>query len=162
MVKGMADSGYTPFKKFTIFLDVLLTLVSFLLAYVLRNNIIFDQHGELFGLRQYLWVLWVIVPVWPIVLKYFGLYDGALVKKTAVVTFSILKSVLVASLVLSSAIYAVKYSLFSRLFFAFFISINFFLLLTEKMMLKWLYNMPYKTFSDRNVLLVSAPEGVFK
>jgi exopolysaccharide biosynthesis polyprenyl glycosylphosphotransferase len=162
MVRGMADSGYTPFKKFTIFLDVLLTLVSFLLAYVLRNSIIFDRHGELFGLRQYLWVLWVIIPVWPIVLKYFGLYDGALVAKTATITFSILKSVLIASLVLASAIYAVKDSLFSRLFFAFFICIDFFLLLVEKMILKWVYHMPRNAFNDRNVLLVSAPEGVFK
>ena len=32
MVRGMVEKGYPPFKKFTIVLDVLLTLVAFLLA----------------------------------------------------------------------------------------------------------------------------------
>jgi len=158
----MADNSYTPFKKFTIVLDVILTVISFFLAYVLRNSIIFDQHGELFGLQQYLWVLWVIVPVWPIVLKYFGLYDGALVTKTATVTFSVLKAVLIASLILASAIYAVKDSLFSRLFFAFFISIDFILLTAEKMILQWVYQRPRSKYNDRKILLVSDQEGVTK
>ena len=158
----MAENRYTPFKKFMIVLDVLLTLVSFLLAYALRGSISFDRHGQLFGLQQYLWVLWIIVPVWPIVLKYFGLYDGALVAKMPVVTMSILKSVLVTSLILASAIYFVKDSPFSRLFFGFFISIDFILLLIEKIILKWLYHRPHSKYNDKKVLLVSAPEGVFK
>ena len=42
----MVEKGYTPLKKITIAMDVLLTLLSFLLAYELRDNIIFDRHGH--------------------------------------------------------------------------------------------------------------------
>ena len=158
----MVEKGYTPLKKITIAMDILLTLLSFLLAYELRDNIIFDRHGHLFSIQQYLWVLWIIIPVWPIVLRYFGLYDGALTGSTRNMVLSILKAVLTASLVLASAIYVMKDSLFSRLFFGFFISINFVLLLIEKMILKWVYQRPHSKYNDRKVMLVSAPEGVFK
>lgn len=158
----MVHNEYTPFKKFTISLDVILTIGSFILAYIFRSSFIFDHWGELLNLRQYLWVFWIIIPMWPVVLKQFGLYDGAMHTRLGTLTFSLLKAVLVASLILASAIYVVKDSLFSRLFFALFISSNFFLLLIEKLIIRHVYHRPRNKFNDIKVIVVAAPEGVFK
>jgi len=158
----MIGNGYTPLKKAAIILDILLTVISFLTAYWIRSSFIFDHWGELFDLHLYMWVFWIIIPVWPIVLKQMGLYNGAMKARVSSLLFSVLKAVVVASLVLASAIYAVKDDLFSRLFFGFFIGLNFILISVEKLCLQAVYRHPKFGFSDVRVLVVSDPEGTSK
>lgn len=153
------DMGHTLLKKISIVLDIFLTAVSFFIAYILRGSFLFEPWGDLFGLDRYLWVFWIIIPVWPIVLKQMGLYNGAMQARFSVLLFSILKAVVIASLILASAIYAAKDDLFSRLFFFMFLSLNFLLLTLGRILLRTLYRNPKSRYNDRRVVLVSSPSG---
>ncbi len=158
----MVNPGYTPMKKIMIILDIALTIGAFILAYYIRNSFLFDEWEDLFDMHQYLWVFWIIVPIWPIVIKQMGLYNGVMHAKFPVLVFSVLKSVLVGSLIIASAIFVVRDALFSRLFFAMFVVVDFFLLLIEKLLLRYLYVNSRKKYNDIRVVLVSSPEGVRK
>ena len=110
----MDSTKFTPQKKLMIFLDILLTVVSFILAYYIRASFIFHRYPSLYELEKYLWVLWVIVPSWPIIFKRMGLYNGVLKLELSELVFALGKAVIIGSLIIASAIFASDDDLFSR------------------------------------------------
>lgn len=158
----MDSTKFTPQKKLMIFLDILLTVVSFILAYYIRASFIFHRYPSLYELEKYLWVLWVIVPSWPIIFKRMGLYNGVLKLELSELVFALGKAVIIGSLIIASAIFASDDDLFSRLLFGIFIILNFLLLLLERIILRQIWAKALTNVKDRQVVLVSNPEGVFK
>lgn len=158
----MVDAELTLRKKLAVLLDITLTIASFIIAYFIRSSIIFNRLANLYGLKQYLWILWIIIPTWPIIFKQVGLYNGVLKAKPSEMIYSLMKAVIVGALIIASAIYVVNDDLFSRTLFIIFIIINFFLLLGEKFLLRYIWSRDTRGMRDRQVVIVSNPEGVFK
>lgn len=149
-------------KRWIMLLDVILTIISFILAYYTRTFDIFHKHGKLYDFEQYTWLLWVIIPTWPIILKQFGLYNGVIHGGIKKLIGALIKTVIVGSLILASAIFITKHALFSRLFVGFFIVYNFTFLLVEKLTLRHLYMKKRDKVRGSRLALVSTDEGVVK
>jgi len=156
------EFGFTPRKKLAIILDILVTIISFIIAYYIRNSFIFHRFPTLYELEQYLWILWVVVPSWPIIFKRMGLYNGVLKAELSELVYALMRAVVVGALIITTAIFAADDNLFSRLLFGIFIIVNFVLLLAEKIILRNIWARAQKNVKDRQVVLVSNPEGVFK
>jgi len=158
----LENTGFTPQKKLLILLDLLITVASFIIAYFIRNSFIFHRLPTLYELERYLWILWVIVPSWPIIFKRMRLYNGLLKAGLYDLVFALAKAVIIGALIITTAIFAADDNLFSRLLFGIFIIVNFLLLLAERILLRRVWARALNNVKDRQVVLVSNPEGVFK
>jgi exopolysaccharide biosynthesis polyprenyl glycosylphosphotransferase len=91
-----------------------------------------------------------------------GLYNGVLKAELSELVYALMRAVVVGALIITTAIFAADDNLFSRLLFGIFIIVNFVLLLAEKIILRNIWARAQKNVKDRQVVLVSNPEGVFK
>ena len=91
-------------------------------------------------LDTYLRLLWVIVPIWLITLRWFGLYDPATYSSESKVLVQLARSHAVAALLLLSTMWATKAEAVSRLLTQTFLLIGFAALAGEKLTLKSLVN----------------------
>lgn len=158
----MIEKELTIRKKLIILLDIVLTILAFITAYYVRKDTIFHNYEALYSLRTYLWVFWVIIPVWPILIKSVGLYNGALLQKKGIVVYALIKAVLLGSVIIFAVMYITSSSIFSRLFLALFFIFAFIFLLIEKLSIRYLYYHLQNGKYDKRVLLVAEPEGVIK
>lgn len=62
-------------KEIMAIIDIIFTILSFFIAYWIRDYFFVELYGRLQGINHYIWVLWVIVPTWPILLSVFKVYD---------------------------------------------------------------------------------------
>lgn len=143
-------------------IDILVTVTSFILAYVTRNSPYFDKYGSLYEFSQYLWIFWIIVPTWPLILRRFGLYEDLVGTHISTIIGSLIKSVTVGSLILATALYMTKNDLFSRLLFVWFMIYDFGFLLTEKLIIRHIIKRSGERGDSRRIVLVSTQEGVIK
>jgi len=132
-------------KKFMIFADLLIMVVSFILAYLLRSNVYSFYRLDLFPskvvmgtihpLDKYLWLLLIILPVWYGLLSFQGMYESFRTKRLAVTVWIIVKTGFLATLITGTLIFVLKLTYVSRIFMFFFSGIAVCLLSLEKAML---------------------------
>lgn len=126
-------------RTLLIFIDIIATIASFYLAYGLRNVLFENIFGALQGIHLYVWMLAVIIPVWPIGLSFFKVYDLRLNRnfnRTAKVIFRLFPAVFVNILFLTAIFYFSTRMEISRLFLIIFSAINLGLLWTDKLLVQ--------------------------
>jgi exopolysaccharide biosynthesis polyprenyl glycosylphosphotransferase len=143
------------FTKFAVAIDI----ASILTAFVLAFNTVQMATGRLSALLDYSWVLLVVVPVWIFLLTYFGLYDSMRTKSFLVVTAGLLRVHFIGGLIVSSSVFLVHATSYSRLLFISFIFFSFTLITLAKSCIKLLLSFfRRKGYNSRNILVVGSQD----
>lgn len=101
-------------------IDVILTIDAFFTAYYVRNRFFAGQYGVIRDFDGYLWILMVVIPLWPVLFYIFNLYNVAC-KENYIITF--LKAVFAVcggTVALAALMFFGKEQMMSRLFFILF------------------------------------------
>lgn len=121
-------------------LDIVFLLVSYFVSYSIAS-----QFTTLLDIKEYLWILVVFIPVWMFSMGSLGMYDTTtfcymdrIIRNTLFATF-------ISSLFLSSMIFFIKETMFSRIMFITYVICTFSLLLSERFLYRF-----YIKSSSRN------------
>ncbi len=147
------------FKRLCIGVDLLVILAAFLSAYAVRRNF----SPPLFPLREYVWILMVVLPVWIYLLARHHLY-GSIRQLSLFDLFTRLANVhLWGALIAASALYFFDRLAFSRSLFLIFLTLSFSLLTLEKGSARLaLGHLRRRGFNFRNILIVGTRERALR
>ncbi len=110
-------------------LDLFFLLISYFVSYFIASNF-----TRLLDIKEYLWILLVFIPVWMFSMASLGMYDittfcyiDRIIRNSLFATF-------ISSLFLSSMIFFIKETMFSRALFIIYVVCTFTLLLSERLL----------------------------
>jgi len=106
-------------------LESLVTLLSFLTAYLLRAHLPSSLFGQVFPFQSYVGLLVVILVLWNILFALIRLRRQSLAQDWFEVIQEVSLTVFVGTVLISAAIFALKYEFISRPFIAIFAIVNF-------------------------------------
>lgn len=125
----MMEEKLRIFSRIGLLLDIVFTVGAFWIAYLLRAYVIPMPPDALpLEFSSLAWLLFIIVPVWIILLPYQGTYI-TLEKRVKETYFPLFKAIFLGSLLLFAAIIMLRVVGLSRLFLLLFAVINYLLLL---------------------------------
>jgi exopolysaccharide biosynthesis polyprenyl glycosylphosphotransferase len=124
-----------------IFTDLLITVLSLVLAYALRNGVMrrlwpAEFFGPLYSFSRYLALLILIVPIWTAALVSAGFYRSRRTLPYWEELWSAAKAVFLGTATLALAVYALKITFVSRPFLFLFALIDFLFLASEKLIIR--------------------------
>ncbi len=111
--------------------DVILIVTAFFLAYGLRYTF-----QSTYAWQDYLGLLLIIIPLWSALLYYFGLYESYRTKPTWSEPLALLKVAISATLLVGTTVFVLKLHSISRSFTIFFGIIAFFLLASNRLIIR--------------------------
>ena len=153
------------FRKLLMVLDMLVVLVAFFVAFILRQHIhliykmdIFPGKqiiGEIYGPSRYLNLLPLILFTWWASLSASGLYESFRRKSFFEITWGIIKSAFITIIILAAATFIFKLNFVSRGFIVFLFLISCAFLIIERFsIVSFLRHLRKLGYNYRNVLLV--------
>lgn len=134
-------------------LDLIFLFLSYFVSYSLASKV-----TNLCDIKEYLWILVVFIPVWMFSMGSLGMYDNTTFCYTDRIIRNSLFATFISSLFLSSMIFFVKETMFSRSLFLIYVICTLFLLLSERLAYRF-----YIKRSSRNantairVIIVGSP-----
>ncbi|WP_058485664.1 sugar transferase [Defluviitalea phaphyphila] len=145
-------------KEIMAIIDIIFTILSFFIAYWIRDYFFVELYGRLQGINHYIWVLWVIVPTWPILLSVFKVYDlykDGKVYNNINILFKLVPAVIIGELVLASTFYFMGDNSISRLFYGIFGIVNLFILWLDKIFIKLFWKSIFirKTYHEKVIVV---------
>lgn len=152
-------------KRAIILFDGLIILIAFLLAHYLRQNLYTVYRWDLFPgrnlleptvapLKEYLFVMFCVIPLWCLLLYYYGMYESFRVKKYHQIMWIILKTSLLVGLIFGSIVFLFKLTFVSRILFVIFSFVSFCFILIEKSVLYLLVRSLFKSGKNYSALLI--------
>lgn len=134
-------------------LDIVFLLVSYFASYYIAS-----RFTTLFDFKEYLWILVVFIPVWMFSMGSLGMYDTTtfcyldrIIRNTLFATF-------ISSLFLSSMIFFIKETMFSRTMFIIYVICTFSLLLSERLLYRfYIKSSSRKTNRAIRVIIAGSP-----
>lgn len=143
------------FTKISVLLDAVVLVTAFFLAYGLLQ---YNYH-RLHDIHQYAWALLIILPTWLLLLSYSGIYGSMRIKKFGKVFAQLFKVHAAGGMVISSLIYLLEPTGFSRMLVGTFILVSLLLMTAVKATIKQvLHFLRRKGYNTRNVLIVGNGE----
>lgn len=135
------------------------TITSFFLAYLIRSRISFPYLEELFPLKSYLGLLFLVIILWSALSALIRYRDTTIMmnglkafKKTGLLVFS-------GSILISAIIFLMKYDFISRSFILIFVVLNFLLLVSFQIYArKAVRYLNQLLIGQRNVLIVGSDD----
>lgn len=147
------------FTKISVFLDTATLICAFFLAYGLLH---YSFH-RLQEVSTYTWSLFLILPIWLLLLSYTGMYGSLRIKTVWELLGRLFKVHLLGGMALSSAIFVIDPKGFSRTLVGFFLLISLLLMTTVKFSVKkCLQSFRRKGYNIRNVLLVGSGDNAHR
>ncbi|MEW5979430.1 MAG: sugar transferase [Acidobacteriota bacterium] len=136
------------------FIESVITLISFLLAYFIRDQLPAPHFEQLFPFRDYLGLLAVVLVLWNVLFVLFRFSNGASGSSFDAVK-EVTVTVLTGSVLISAAIFVLKYEYISRTFILIFALLNFLFLCLFRLFAQAEMRR-FRTLLDgeRNVLIV--------
>ncbi|MFQ5588580.1 MAG: sugar transferase [Nitrospiria bacterium] len=132
----------------------ILTFV-FFLSFFLRDVYLSPYFGPVIPLQQILWLLYVILPVWSILLFYFRTYESQRTKSLLEESWKITGVSFFGPLILMSVVFLLKAEYVSRLFIGIFgITAWIFLVLERCFLRLWARYVRRKGYNYRNIIIV--------
>jgi len=136
--------------------DIIVTVASFLLAYLARSHW-GEPFGPLASMSEYKFLLFIIVPLWPVLLYYNDAYGSIRTKGLLQTLSPILKTVLIGGVLLMTILYIGKLELVSRAMLLLFLFFNVVLLSAVKISIYlFLHHIRGKGFIYRSVIIVGS------
>jgi len=134
--------------------DIIVTVASFLLAYQARSHW-GEPFGPLASMSEYKFLLFIIVPLWPVLLYYNDAYGSIRTKGLLQTLSPILKTVFIGGVLLMTILYIGKLELVSRAMLLLFLFFNVVLLSAVKISIYlFLHHIRGKGLNFRTVLIV--------
>jgi exopolysaccharide biosynthesis polyprenyl glycosylphosphotransferase len=142
------------FRQILVGVDGLALFLSFAISYFVRATLLSEWVGSILPFSQFLWIFWVIAPVWFMSLWFFGFYDSNRYWPYKELLRRLAKAQAVAALGVMSVFYLSKTEDISRLFFQTFVGVSSLLLVCANVALKRLQDhLRRKGFSFNNVVI---------
>ena len=142
--------------------DVFLTICSFFLAYILSQKLsLYLSFGPIGPLDSYLWMLYIVIPVWAVRLPYYNLYGSLRKMSGSQLIANIGRVVLEAGIISGALIFLLKQQSMSRGFFLGFLSVNFTILATWKVLVRHvLHTLRKHGYNYREILIIGEDEDI--
>lgn len=143
--------------KIVLCIDAAVVAASFLIAFMLRDYL--DHHFliELPPPSEYLPLLVVVVPLWNLMLKAFGVYDSMRKTNFSRLCWGVFEASLVATLIFSTGAFLLQLEILSRTFVMTFFAVTTSLLMIEKSLaLLYLRKIRKQGFNFRAMLIVGS------
>jgi len=135
--------------------EAVLLVLSFLSAYWLRDNYFLGEAGPLAPMTEYLWLLYVVVPLWLILMYCFRLYESQRTKSLWRELWKIAQLTLFGTCLLMAFVFLSKTTHISRLLVVFLGGFSFFFLAIERIAIRlWARIVRRKGYNYRNILIV--------
>jgi exopolysaccharide biosynthesis polyprenyl glycosylphosphotransferase len=161
----MLDEKDYIIKRTIILLDSLIVLLSFIFAYFIRQNIHTFYRWNLFPsqtvleptiaqLNDYLLVIFLVVPLWCLMMYVNGMYESTRVRKYHEILWIIFKSSILVSLIFGLFVFLLKLTFVSRILFVIFMTISSLSILLEKTILYFIIRHRRRRGYNFNTLLV--------
>ncbi|HIG46818.1 MAG TPA: sugar transferase [candidate division Zixibacteria bacterium] len=142
-------------RRLNMAIDLLITGVSFLLAYSIRKNYSGEGLVEIGPLTDFLWILLIVLPIWLLLFTLHGAYYSKRTTPVISIIWMVLRVVFWGGIMLFAALYVFKSFLVSRWFIGAFLVSNAVLLSVEKIaIMSWLHTIRKKGYNFRTVLIV--------
>ncbi len=143
-------------SRFLYFADLGTILASFYAAYLIRASFLTKWNfTDLYSLEMYVGILSFIIPVWSILLHYYGVYKSQRTVSFPAEMKLISKSVLTGGLFLGAVAFALKSYYLSRTLIVIFIATNLIFLTIERFIIREISWMVRKSgYNYRNVAIV--------
>ena len=153
-------------RRATIVLDILVVTFSFFLTFFLRRHIHLFYRLDMIPsarvvaemtapIRDYFVVLILIVPTWSLSLYFSGMYRSLRTRNIFEVTWSIVKSAFITTLIFGTFIYLFKLEYVSRTFFIMLLAIGAFFILLEKAIIFFvMHSVRKRGYNFRKILIV--------
>ncbi len=110
-------------------LDIVFLFISYFVSYYIAS-----KFTSLFNLNEYLWILVVFIPVWMFSMGSLGMYDTTTFCYIDRIIRNSLFATFISSLFLSSMIFFVRETMFSRTMFIIYVICTFSFLLSERLL----------------------------
>ncbi len=142
------------FHRVTVILDLLALIVAFLLAYEARL-----KTGGVGRFEEYRWLLFIILPVWYVVSRRFGLYSSQRLQPLVSIAWVLIKVQVVTVTISASLIYLLEPRGVSRLLLCYFILFSLCFLMVTKvggwLVLRLIRKLGY---NYRNIIVVGCSD----
>ena len=140
--------------------DLAVTVASFFGAYWLRNyHFGFEGLSQLYPLGRYTWLLFVIIPVWFVVLKAFDAYRSYRTYSFIYELLAVGKAIFLGGLIVGTVAFASKAEYLSRTFIISFVVIDFVLVGLGRFVIRSLSRkVRMRGYNFRNVVIVGTEE----
>ncbi len=147
----MLKQHATLFRRMVFIFDLCIILVSFFIAYYLRNII----ENKIEPIAYYIWLLPILLSLWSIFLYFSGMYNSFRFKTIPQVLLIIYQSAYLSFLFFTGIVYLLKLPHISRLFIFLIFFITSLILTIEKILLISIFRrLRRKGFNYRNILIV--------
>lgn len=139
-----------------VLIDLAVTVAAFLAAYWARNIVFLPGHmGRLFPLERYTWLLFVIIPVWFILLKAFDAYRSYRTYSYVYELLGVGKAIFMGGLAIGTVAFVTKAEYLSRTFIISFVFINLILVGLVRLAIRSLsWFVRERGYNFRNVVIV--------
>ncbi|MBI1911533.1 MAG: sugar transferase [Deltaproteobacteria bacterium] len=142
-------------KNTLLVFDIGITAISFFMAYHLRASYWGHILGPLQATSAYLFVLYLVLPLWAVLLVFYGSYDSIRTKSFLSTTLPIIKTVLTGGVAIMTALYIFRLEVISRSFLILFMSVNGILLISLKgLIYSFSHHIRKKGYNYRTVVIV--------
>src|SRR3989338_10091106 len=135
--------------------EMALVAAAFYASFKFRNVYFSESYKPLVSFQRYLWLLFIILPLWSLLFYYFGLYESQRTKPFWKEIWKIAKISFWGTLLLMATVFAVKADFISRLFIVFFGWTSFLFLFSERLILRVsIRSARKKGYNYRNIIVV--------
>ena len=142
-------------SRLLFFSDIVVIIISFIFAYLIREVFFYEKFGDLFPLSQYLQLIPVVIFVWGFHLYFLKLYKSYRTIPLFREFWDLFKATFCSGLFLILFIFALKYHFVSQLFIGSFLVITFILLCMERGIIRlFARSVRRKGINYRNLLIV--------
>ncbi len=135
--------------------EITVLVIAFYLSFFIRDAYFSPYFGPVLSIQQTDWLLYVILPVWSILLFYFRVYESQRTKTLAEEAWKVTGASFLGPLILMSIIFLLKVEYISRIFIGIFGVTAWVLIITERSLLRlWAQYVRRKGFNFRNIVIV--------
>ncbi len=151
----MLKEKATVLRRINVAIDLFITALSFILAFLVRTNLELNLFLPLGPFLNCLWLLLIIIPLWRYSLLYSGVYGSQRTDTIFDTCGKVTKAIAVGGIILIAFVFIFEPETIDRLLIVLFLGINEVLLLTEKIVVRWILRIARrKGYNYRNILIV--------
>lgn len=151
----MSSSRFNFDRKVMIFIDILLTISAFFIAYFVRNTFFGRIFGYLSPFSAYTWIIVMAAIIFPVCMSIFKMYEGLLEDKIKTTIIKAPISIFVSIICMSAILFLTKDKSLSRLLLGIFGCTEVAIIVLERIVLKGIQHLYLKkSVHKANVIIV--------
>jgi len=151
----MLKQKSTLVSTFIYLSEIAIVALAFFAAFRIRDAYLSENFGPLVSIRSYLWLLYIILPLWSILLYFYKLYESQRTKALWKEVLKIVQASFLGTFLLMAFVFIFKAEYISRLFIVTFGATACLFLTVHRSALRlWARTLRRRGFNFRNILIV--------